>query len=342
MKRPTISDLAQASGVSVSTVNRVLYKPELVRKPTKERVLNAAKAIDFYGVGTITQTLQDPKEVSKLGILLLQRDRPFYQDLGNVFMKEVEVNKDLNVELTLEYLDGLSPENVSEKLIELGKKCESVALVAAQHPLVADAIDKVLSSGVSVTALIAPLSARGDVGYVGLDNWKVGRTAAWAFDKIVYQPGKIGILIGNHRYRNQEINESGFRSYFREHNSAFTLLEAQPTYESAVIGRELVENLFKEHHDLAGLYVSGGGITGVLTALREEFKREDFVVIGYELFDETRSGLINGTLTMIISHPMKVFVNATITAMINSKNNGPNSRACMEILDFEIYTPENI
>jgi LacI family transcriptional regulator len=31
-----------------------------------------------------------------------------------------------------------------------------------------------------------------------LDNWKVGRTAAWAFDKIIRTPGKIGILVGNH------------------------------------------------------------------------------------------------------------------------------------------------
>jgi hypothetical protein len=33
------------------------------------------------------------------------------------------------------------------------------------------------------------------------------------------------ILVGNHRYRCQEMNESGFRSYFREHAPGFTLLE---------------------------------------------------------------------------------------------------------------------
>ena len=62
------------------------------------------------------------------------------------------------------------------------------------------------------------------MSYVGLDNWKVGRTSAWAFANICKAPGKIGILMGNPRYRNQEMNEAGFRSYFRESAPYFVLL----------------------------------------------------------------------------------------------------------------------
>lgn len=37
------------------------------------------------------------------------------------------------------------------------------------------------------------------------------------------------------------MNESGFRSYFREHNTNFTVLEPLPTYEPAAAAREHVE-----------------------------------------------------------------------------------------------------
>lgn len=56
--------------------------------------------------------------------------------------------------------------------------------MAPQHPVVADAIDTILEKGISVVSLIGPLSANGDISFVGLDNWKVGRTAAWAFHKM--------------------------------------------------------------------------------------------------------------------------------------------------------------
>jgi len=201
----------------------------------------------------------------------------------------------------------------------------------------------VMSKGVPVASLIAPLSARGDVSFVGLDNWKVGRTAARAFDKIVLKPGKIGILLGNFllgnfRYRNQEMNESGFRSYFREHNAAFTLLEPLATYESAATARELVETLLKDHPDLCDLFISGGGITGTLTVLRETPKRDDFVAVGYELFDETRAALIDGTLTMVISHPMETFARETINTLIKAKKAGADAGAQRVALGFEIYT----
>ena len=341
-RRPTIPDLARIAGVSVSTVNRIINQTGAVRQPTRERVLRAAEEIGFYGLGTIEHSVRKGRETHRLGVLLQQGGRTFYRNLGEALTREAERHSDGKVELTLEYLDDLSPDRVADRLIALGDACESVAVVAAQHPMVADAIDSVIGKGVPVAGLIAPLSARGNVSFVGLDNWKVGRTAAWAFDRIIREPGKIGILVGNHRYRNQEMNESGFRSYFREHNAAFTLLEPLATFESAAAARELVESLLSDHPDLCGLFISGGGITGALAALRGTPRREDFVAVGYELFDATRSALIDGTLTMVISHPMETFAREAIAAMIKAKKAGPEGGAQRVALGFDIYTSENV
>jgi len=342
VKRPTIPDLAEAAGVSVSTVNRVLNAPDNVRQDTRERVLRAAQEIGFYGLGSIEHSVASGREGHRLGIMLQQGSRTFYHNLGIALQKAAATAHEGNVELVLIHLDDLSADNVAEQLIQLGSHCESVALVAAEHPKVSDAIDTVLNRDVPVSGLIAPLSARGNVGFVGLNNWKVGRTAAWAFDKIIRSPGKVGILVGNHRYRNQEMNESGFRSYFREHGSEFVLLEPFSTYESSAVAREMTENLLGEYPDLCGLFISGGGITGALAALRDTPHRDDFVSVGYELFDTTRAALIDGTLTMAISHPLDTLARETISAMIRAKKAGPAFGAQNVTLGFEIYTSENV
>jgi len=342
MKRPTIPDLAIAAGVSISTVNRVLNQPDSVRQPTRERVMSAAGEIGFYGLGTIEHAVRTGRQTHRLGILLQQKGRRFYHNLGNAMETAAATRVGDKVELSLEYLDDLSPDRVAERLLALGETCEAVALVAAQHPIVADAIDTLVDTGVPVASLIGPLSARRNVSFVGLDNWKVGRTAAWAFANMVRNPGKIGILLGNHRYRNQEMNESGFRSYFREHNTDFTLLEPQATYESAAAARELVEELFRQHPDLCGLFISGGGVTGALAALRDAPKQSGFISVGYELFDETRAALIDGTLTMVISHPMDTLARETISTLIKAKTTGIEAGSQRVALDFDIYTSENV
>ncbi len=342
-KRPTIPDLARAAGVSVSTVNRVINDACAVRQPTRERVLDAAERIGFYGLGALEFSIKKNRELHRLGILLLQGNRSFYRDLGKALERAADALPDETVELTIEFLDDLSPDNVAMRLIGMSEKCEAIALVAPQHPLISDAIDAVLDKGVSVCALIAALTARRNVGFVGLDYWKAGRTAAWAFDNICKEPGKIGILVGNHRYRNQKLSESGFRSYFREHNSKFTLLEPRSTYESSAVAWELTEQLFSEHPEMCGLYVSGGGVTGVLAALRENSpKNERFVSVGYDLFDATRTGLIDGDLTLVISHPLEALARETIGAMIRSKKAGPTAGAQNVTLSFEVYTRENL
>lgn len=342
MKRPTIPSLAEAAGVSVSTVNRIIGGSESVRPATRERVLRAAEEIGFYGLGTIEASVRLGRETHRLGVLLLEGGRSFYRDLGDAITSAANQHRDANIDLRLEYLDDMSPDHIGARIIGLGRQCQALALVAPQHALVADAVDEVLSAGVPVVAMIGPLSANGNVSFVGLDNWKVGRTAAWAFDKMVRDPGKIGILVGNHRFRNQEMNESGFRSYFREHNDAFTLLEPLSTYESAAVAREQVERLFAEHPDLCGLFVSGGGITGAVSALRDTKRRSDFVAVGYELFDLTRAALIDGTLTMVISHPMEKFAHQTVETLIKAKKSGPNSGAHRVALGFEIHTSESV
>ncbi len=342
MKRLTIADLAKAADVSVSTVNRVLNQPETVRRHTREHVLTTADEIGFYGLGALEHSVRKSRETHKLGILLHQGGRAFYRNLGNALRADAQRRNENPVELDLRYLDDISPDNVAASLIDAGKTCDAVALVAAQHPKIAEAIDTVTDTGVPVTALIAQLTARANVSFVGLDGYVVGRTAAWAFDNIVRTPGKIGVLIGNPRYRNHEMNESGFRSYFREHNADFTVLEPAATHESAAVAREIVEGLFQDHPDLCGLFISGGGITGALAALREAKRREDFVAVGYELFDTTRDALIDGTLKMVISHPLERFAKEAIDTMIKAKKAGAGAGAQRVALGFDIYTSENV
>jgi len=342
MTRPTIKDLAEEAGVSVSTVNRVLADASSVRKPTRDRVRHAAERIGFYGLGTIDYSIRENADSHRLGILLQQGNRSFYRDLGNVLTNAAEEYPDGNIDLHLEFMDDLSPNNVADRLLAISEKTDAIAVVAAEHPLVSDAIDTIIQSGKPVFGLVSAISARGNVGYLGMDHWKIGRTAAWAFDRMCQGRGKIGILVGNHRYRNQDLNESGFRSYFREHNSGFTLLEPRSTYESAAVAREMTEELFKEHPDMCGLFVSGGGITGAVAALRDLKPGKEFVSVGYELIDVTRSALIDGVLTMTICHPMKELARKTIASLVDSKRAGPGKGFTSAPLNFEIYTSENV
>jgi len=342
MERPTIRDLAQAAGVSVATVNRVLAGKTAVRPKTMQRVKEAAQAIGFYGFGAIQSRVAAARSKYRFGFLLHQPSRTFYQNLARAIRAAAERFEACEIEARVEFLQDLSPHNTAARMLALGSECDALGVVAAVHPLVTQALDHLQSHGKPVFALISQLAASGQIPYVGLDNWKVGRTAAWAIEHICKGPGKLGILVGNHRYRCQEMNESGFRSYFREHAPAFTLLEPLSTFETTAVAQEMTEKLLGEHPDLAGLYVAGGGITGVIAGLRASGRVGNIVVVGYELMEVTRSALLDATLTFIISHPLARLADETIGRMVSAVSAVSKDGNYTSILPFEIYTRENI
>jgi LacI family transcriptional regulator len=341
MRRPTIYDLAKSAGVSISTINRVIGGGA-VRHATMRRVRDAAESIGFYGLGSIESRLGAGRPKYRFGMLLQQPTRTFYKMLGNALTSAAERVTDCEIDVHIEFMEELTPQNVAARLIALAETCDAVGVVAAVHPLVTQTIDKLQQRGVPVFALISPLAATGDVHYVGLDNWKVGRTAAWAIEHICKTPGKLGILVGNYRYRCQDMNESGFRSYFREYAPQFTLLEPLSTFESSTVAQEMTERLLRENPDLMGLFVAGGGISGALAALRENNRAGKIVTVGFQLMDNTRAALLDGFLTLVISYPLARLSDEVISGMVKALNTRSESRTFTSVLPFEIHTRENI
>jgi LacI family transcriptional regulator len=342
MARPTIRDVAEAAGLSVSTVNRVLAGAEGVREHTVRIVRDAAERIGFYGTATIQSHARVMQAQLRFGFLLLQPSRPYYQMIAQALTQAARDYPDHHVETQIVFAEDLSPQVVAAKMRELGAHCDVLGVVAAVHPLITEAVDELARRGVPVFGLISQLAATGSFNYVGFDNWKVGRMFAWAVAHLCKTPGKVGVLVGNHRFRCQEMNESGLRSYFREYAPEFTLLEPLSTFETSAIAEEMTEKLLSEHPDVRGLIVAGGGMTGVINALRTLGKGGKIVTVGHQLMENTRLGLLDGTLSMVISNPLERFASETIRGMVRAASAKPDLGGQTIVLPFEIYTRENI
>lgn len=342
MKRATIKDLAEAASVSVATVNRVIGRSGPVSQCTIQRVLDAARAIGFYGLAGLEHRQSAAKRRHRLGLIIQSPHRLFANTLAQAIKSCSGDGEESEIQTTVELIDDLSPESVSTRMLAMGGECDALGVLAAEHPIVTEAIERLAAQSIPVVALITALSARTNVGYVGLDSWKVGRTAAWALHHMCPANMKVGMFVGTHRYRCHDLYESGFRSYFREHSNSFTLLEPVSTFESDAIAREITEDLLRAHKDLGGLYVSGGGVGGVIAALRSSGRGREVVTVGHDLMETTRSGLLDGSLTLVISHPFSIIAREAVAALVRAKNAGPEAGSQSLFIPFEIYTSENL
>ena len=340
--RVRISDVATAAGVSVATVDRVINGRDPVRRPTAEKVLAAAEALGFRAGPSLARRLASPERPARrFGFLLLQKHRSFYQRLAGDIARACEAYLPARIRPRILHLDNLAPTAVAGQIRALGREVDALAVVAANHPLITRAVEQLASEGVPVFALISEITAARPIGYVGLDNHAVGRTAAWFITQMAKQPGRVGILVGTHRFRCQDLNESGFRSYFREHAPGFDVIEPGATLEDAAMAAELTRHLLAKEPDLRGLYMAGGGISGALAALRDCPHAREIIVIGNDRTEAAHAGLLDGYIRLLLTHPLGTICDTLIARMAEAAQGSADAlRPALSPVFIE--TPESI
>ncbi|MFD1798138.1 substrate-binding domain-containing protein [Paracoccus aurantiacus] len=343
-KRPTIADLADAAGVSVATVNRIIGGNASVRPATINRVHDAAEQIGFYGLGVIEARKADAKPQYRFGFLLQQSTRELYRMFGDQIVEATTRRRDERVEPVVDFVDRLDPMNIAERLDALGRDCDAVAIIAGDHPLISQQITTLRERNVPVVTYITDLSAPNRAGYVGLDNWKLGRTAAWFIAQTTHAPGRVALFIGNHRYQCQDVSDASFRSYMREHATHLQVEDSRPTHEEPDQAYQMVHELLETGDDLRGIYIAGGGISGVLRALREASpeRRGQVRIVCRDIGPETRKGLTEGLITAALCHPLRQTSDELIDTMIAALNTRGAVSVRQRIVPLEIITPESV
>lgn len=344
MDKPTIADLAAEAGVSVSTVNRILSGTAKVSGNTMQRVQSAAESIGFYGVGAIDDRLRKSVPNYRLGFLLQQSDRDLYQLIAKKISHACRNRPNEMVHDVIDFADDLAAENISNRLKELGNECDAVALIAADHPVIGHTIRELQDTGTPVISYITDQSAPERAAFVGTDNWKVGCTAGWFMTQMTHGEGRIAVFIGNHRYQCQDIADAGFRSYIREHASRLTVDDSRPTLEEAENSYAMVKELLSTADDLVGILIVGGGISGVLRAMREvpKERREKLKLICRDIGPETLKGLSEGLITASLVHPLEETSETLVMTMIEAINGNSSSATIQHNVPFKIITPENM
>jgi len=314
VKRPTIADLAKAAGVSVATVDRVLNGRLPVSADTAARVTQAAETIGFHAVGLLKQRLVAvPRRT--FGFLLQKRSEPFYQALAAGLTEAVHAADFIRGRALVEFVDELNPVAIAERLRELAPRVDGLALVAMDHPAVNEAIEWATAQGKPVLTLLTDVTAPSRAGCVSVDRRRSGRTAAWAVTRLAEKPGRIGILIGSHRYLSQEVSEISFRSYVREYAPSFQVLEPVVVLDDPRIAYEAVVDMLASNPGLVGIYSAGGGGNGVAEATRDERAASRIVVVCNELTTVTRASLIDGTVDLVLGTPIAALARAAVEAL---------------------------
>ncbi|MEM9581729.1 MAG: LacI family DNA-binding transcriptional regulator [Pseudomonadota bacterium] len=339
-RRPTIKDIAKEAGVSVATVNRVLAGTVAVREETGRKVARAAQRIGYHGTNLISQRLKSDLPVVRFGFVLQKERQTFYQLLAETLERTIAELEGIRGEAVIAFAPSQSPADVCAIMEDMAGQVDVLAATAVNHHQVNDAVRQLMDQGIPTFAILSDFAQGERVNYIGLNNLKVGRGAAWLLSTTTRKPGKLAIFVGGHRWHGHDLREAGFRSFFREHLPRFDVLDTLVNLETRQLTHEATLDLLSRHPDVVGIYVAGGGMEGAITALKEERKPGEVALIVNELTAESRMALADGYVTSVIGVPLEQLCADLVELMSAAGQGAENSVRGQRFLEPVLHIPE--
>ena len=190
--RPGIVEVAQAAGVSTATVDRVLNNRGGVRAATRQRVLDAAKALGYAATPQGSGHVQ--AKALRIIFLLPKGTNPYIKHLAELIGSGDLLPRTQNSICRHEFVEGFDAAALAEGIEKCIGKYDGIAIMGLEHPLVREAVNNAARRGTPVVTIITDLSHSARAAFVGLDNRAVGRTAAHLLASICNtSEGDIGL-----------------------------------------------------------------------------------------------------------------------------------------------------
>ena len=128
----------------------------------------------------------------------------------------------------------------------------------------------------------------------------------------------------------------------RENAPQFQLLEPLVNLDDQRIAYEAVEDMISTNADLIGIYMAGGGMEGLVRALRDENAGNRIIAVCNELIPVTRSALIDGTIDLVLATPATLVASRAVEAMAHAAATERTESGLPILLPAEIFLSENI
>ncbi|WP_313617507.1 LacI family DNA-binding transcriptional regulator [Agrobacterium sp.] len=336
MGKITAKDIAEAAGVSLSTVDRVLNNRGGVKHAKERQVIEWARKlkIDRALNQRIARTL-------RIAVLLQRPENPFHAAVQNNFEAATRDFPQFNLQFKIHHIEPAKSSATANLVRTLAKTCDGMVIVSAEDNDVAAALRDFGRLGKPVITLVTDIAGSGRFAYVGPDNVKAGRIAGDLMGRLLGKDGgDILVISGMLTMVGHEEREAGFRAALSERYPECRVTDVLESLERAELAGDLVFSALKRNKSVRGIYNASAGASSVVKAVEALGRANEIVFITHELTDDRRQLLRQGLIDVIIDQGPAFEVQIaieTLAAFFGRKDEPPASL----ITPIHIHTIEN-
>ncbi|MEA4890119.1 MAG: substrate-binding domain-containing protein [Clostridiaceae bacterium] len=349
--RVTVKNIAQITGVSIGTVDRVINNRGKVNPETEEKILKAIHETGF--IPNRAARFLTQKNRKTMALIYPTSPKFFwgaFRKGTSVAEKEL---RDMGMDIVRYEIEGLALESEISIALETidTANIDIIALFPCNTPSIIEKLKKLAAGGKKIITFNNDLDNHQLRSFfVGTDAYQCGRIVAEMLGKMLRRKGNILILNSNDEFLS-EYNlrlkglYDGISEKFPEVNVAATYrYNAKNFYKH----RKIICEMIEEYHIDAIHDLNVSSLRKMCTFLEETGKSADIILSGYELdpalVDMLRKGVVDFIIDqdayqqgyMVVKHVYDFIMQNKLPA--DAKINIPSRIVlCENAMDFKIY-----
>jgi LacI family transcriptional regulator len=329
--RYKVREIAQQSGLSEATVDRVLNKRPGVRETTRAEVLQAIADLD-------KQRAQLRLNGRRYLIdVVMQTPQRFSDAFRAAVEAELPAFAPAMLRARFHVWETGSTAQMVDVLTRL-RGSHGVILKAQDDPEVAEAIDRLVDCGVPVVTYATDVPASARCSYVGIDNHGAGVTAAYLMAQwLGSAPSGVLITVSRNVFRGEGEREVGFRSALR--GSGRQIVEVSDSDGIDATNERLVLEALEANPSVEAVYSVGGGNAATAAAF-DRLGRDCRVFIAHDLDADNRQLLRDGRISVVLHNDLRADARLAMRVLLQERGALPPEPA--RPVPIQVITPFNL
>jgi LacI family transcriptional regulator len=339
--RPTAKDLAEAAGVSLATVDRVLNDRPNVSPKAARKVNEAIERIGF---------IRNPAAVS------LARNKVYrflfvLPDGGDQYLTELlrrtdEAREAMKSDLTdieVTQRPTSDPHALAHFLTDLSPdRLDGVAVMAPESPQVRDALSRLIERGIKVVQFLSGQEKLETGDFVGVDNFAAGATAGRLIGRMTCrEPGKVMVISETMMALDSIQRRLGFDSVVNREFGHLKVLPSLETYGDARRADAVIRRTLEFHPDIIAVYVLSAEAREPVTLIDRHADGARLTIVAHERTPFTEEGLLSGRIDAVIAQDPGHAVRSAIRIM-RARTDMREPLASQERIRIEVLLKDNL
>ena len=333
----TIQKIAELSGVSRGTVDRVLHGRPNVNPMIREKVVRAAEKLGY-------QSPVPPKSADcrQAAILIPQwTDGHFNRQIVSGIRKALRYIADPAFILTEQPLRTMTMQELLRAMDEqIRSGVDGLIIRAENTPEVRAAIEQAVQKGVTVITYDADVPHSGRLCHAGQDLVRAGAIAAGVMARLIRPPEHVLIVTGNLRMEAHKGRVDGFCRRLLELGFSEDAYRVIETNEMPELTGELVAQALQADSRLHAVYMACQPLSSSIAGIRKARRTTRPHIVCNDLTPTAKRYLREGTVDFVIGQSFSQESFHAVLAMYQMLLRGVQPKRELYYTDLRLITQE--